>query len=167
MQRGAQKRSSEPAIKMRDVYERHPPKIASADKPHLDFLKYGRLERVEKIRTVIDAAKKNGIGTAGEISHLLNKLQIKTAIGERWTPRLAWFASAAVKIQGNEIKTRSSSGDSFGSSRSEVKFRDLVDLVVKSRLEEIQSQFEISVPKLGDALPELAELKRRFEQGLE
>lgn len=165
MQRGAQKRSSEPPIQMQDIYKKHPPKIASADKPHLDFLKYGKPEQVLQIRTVIEAAKKNGIGTASEISRLLNKLLIKTAIGEKWTPRLVWFAAAAVRAHSSENRARSSGGGVGERSRAETKFHDMVNRVVKSRLEEIRTEFEESKPKLGDASPELMELKRRLEEG--
>ncbi|MFZ1725471.1 MAG: hypothetical protein WAU13_02295, partial [Albidovulum sp.] len=95
MQRGAQKRSSEPVVRMQDIYKKSPPIIASEDRPHLDFLKYGKLEQVTKIKTVVEAAKKNEIGTASEICKILNKLSIKTAIGGKWTPRLVWFAAEA------------------------------------------------------------------------
>lgn len=166
MQRGAQKRPSASALRMRDIYDKHPPQMASADKPHLDFLKYGRLERINQITTVIDAAKKNGIGTAAEISHLLNKLLIKTAIGEKWTPRLAWFVAMAIKSQRDGSRVNFSSGTVRAHSDVETNFRDKVDVVVNSRLEEIRSEFEESRPKLGDALPELVQLKKRLEKDL-
>lgn len=163
MQRGAQYRSSEAPIRMQDIYKEHPPRIASVDKPHLDFLKYGKPEQVVRIRTVIEAAKKNGIGTASEISHLLNKLLIKTAIGEKWTPRLAWFAAAAIKAENQAQKVRTTGGDIEGSSKSDTKFRDIVNRVVKSRLDEIRAEFEASKPTLGEASPELAALRKRLE----
>lgn len=163
MQRGAQKRSSEPSIRMQDIYKKHPPKIASADKPHLDFLRFGKLEQVTKIQAVIEAAKKNGIGTASEISHLLNKLLIKTAIGDKWTPRLAWFAVSAIRSHGQDPDRRKIGQEIGNQQRSDAKFRDLVNRVVKSRLAEIKDEFEASKPTLGEASPELAELKRRLE----
>lgn len=165
MQRGAQKRSSEPPVKMQDIYKKHPPKIASVDKPHLDFLKYGKPEQVVRIKTVIEAAKKNGIGTASEISRLLNKLLIKTAIGEKWTPRLVWFAVAAIKAQRSESRPKLAGEGGAGHRLTETKFRDLVNRVVMSRLEEIQTEFENSKPKLGDTSPKLMELKRRLDEG--
>ena len=163
MQRGAQYRSSETPIRMRDIYKEHPPRIASTDKPHLDFLKYGKPEQVVRIRMVIEAAKKNGIGTASEVSHLLNKLLIKTAIGEKWTPRLAWFAAAEIKAENQAHKARTTGGDIRGTSKSDTKFRDMVNRVVKSRLDEIRAEFEASKPTLGEASPELAALKKRLE----
>ena len=165
MQRGAQKRSNEPPIKMQDVYKKHPPKIASADKPHLDFLKYGKPEQVVRIRTVIEAARKNDIGTAAEISRLLNKLLIKTAIGEKWTPRLVWFAATAIRTQSNENKPEATGKVGAGQRLNETKFRDLVDRVIVSRLEDIRTEFENTKPKLGDASPELMELKKRLDEG--
>lgn len=163
MQRGAQKRSGKSPIRMQDIYKKHPPKIASADKPHLDFLKYGKPEQIVLIRAVIEAAKKNGIGTASEISRILNKMLIKTAIGEKWTPRLAWFAAAAVKAHNLPHEVRAPGRSIEKQSRTETKFRDMVNRVVKSRFKEISSEIEASTPTLGEALPELAALKRRLE----
>lgn len=142
---------------MQDIYKNHPPRIASLDKPHLDFRKYGKPEQVAEIKLVIEAAKKNGIGTASEISRLLNKLLIKTAIGEKWTPRLAWFAAAAVTDHLRQ--TRSTNSNAPGASQ----FRDKVNRLVKSRLDEIRAEFEASNPTLGETSPQLAALKKRLE----
>ncbi|WP_460273936.1 hypothetical protein [Celeribacter sp. ULVN23_4] len=160
MQRGAQKRSSKPPIKMQDIYKKHPPQLSSIDKPHLDFQKYGSLKDVARIKMIVEAARKNEIDTSSEISTLLNKLMIKTAIGEKWTPRLAWFVKRAVNSHGKALHPTKSH---VNQSRSDREFHDLVRRVVKSRLEEIKSEFEASKPTLGDASPELARLKEQLE----
>lgn len=147
---------------MQDIYSKHPPRIASADRPHLDFLKYGKPEQVVQITVVIEAAKKNGIGTASEISRILNKLLIRTAIGEKWTPRLAWFAASALAVHRTRSEKQSPHRGTDGKSQDEAKFRDKVNRVVKSRLAEIRDEFEASKPTLGEASPELMELKRRL-----
>ena len=166
MQRGAHKRSSEPPVSMQDIYSKHPPKIANSDKPHLDFLKYGKPEQVTQIVAVIEAAKKNGIGTASEISRLLNKLLITTAIGEKWTPRLAWFASSALAAHRARPEKQGLHRKLQGKSKDGLRFREKVNRVVKSRLDEIRDEFEASRPTLGEASPELMELKRRLEGDL-
>ncbi len=163
MQRGAQKRSSEPPVSMQEIYKKHPPKIASLDKPHLDFQKYGKPEQLTRIRTVIEAAKKNGIGTASEISRLLNKLTIKTAIGEQWTPRLAWFAARAVFDETSREADTKPYQKFEHQSRETTKFQDRVNRLVKSRLDAIRSDFEDSKPTLGDVSAELAALKKTLE----
>ncbi|GAA6159187.1 hypothetical protein NBRC116589_13610 [Ruegeria sp. HU-ET01832] len=163
MQRGAQKRSSSPKISMHDIYKKHPPRIATADKPHLDFLKYGKIDQAKQIKTVIEAARKNGIGSAAEISRLLNKLLITTAIGEKWTPRLAWFAASAVRSNTPQSKNLSV-GTDYKRSQNDTKFRNIVNRVVKSRLEEIESEFAASRPTLSEAAPELLELKKRLSR---
>ncbi|MGI9370744.1 MAG: hypothetical protein ACR2O2_18095 [Ruegeria sp.] len=162
MQRGAQKRSEEAPIRMQEIYKNHPPRLANGDKPHLDFRKFGKPEQLDKIRTVILAAQQNGIDTASEVSCLLNKLLIKTAIGDSWTPRLAWFAAKVVKSDARA--SQRSTTPTARSSKKDVHFRDLVNRVVKSRLEEIKDNFAASQPTLGDASPELLELKRTLEQ---
>lgn len=157
MQRGAQKRSTAPPIKMSDIYKKHPPKISSQDKPHLDFLKFGKPEQVAQLKTVIEAAQKNGIGTASEISKLLNKILIKTAIGENWTPRLAWFAVSAMRST-DQTKPQAARI----SNNADANFRTKVDRLIRSRLEAIHEEFDASRPTLGDSLPELAALKKQF-----
>lgn len=163
MQRGAQKRSSAPPIKMGDIYKKHPPRISNQDKPHLDFLKFGKPEQVAQIKTVVEAARKNGIGTASEISKLLNKLLIKTAIGENWTPRLAWFASSAIRKDDSNSRRHAKPQTTRSSGNGDANFRTKVDRMIRSRLEEIHEEFNASTPTLGDSLPELAALKKQLE----
>jgi hypothetical protein len=151
---------------MQDIYKDHPPTIASADRPHLDFLKFGRLAQVSKIKMVINAAKKNGIGKASEISRLLNKLLIKTAIGDKWTPRLVWFAVKAMTSKAEDPGERKATRASRTQAYEDAKFRDMVKRVVKSRLDEISDEFEASKPTLGEASAELADLKMRLERKL-
>lgn len=158
MQRGAQKRSDQPPIPMQEIYKDHPPQISNMDKPHLNFIKFSKPAHVDKIKTVIEAADKNGIGTASEISRLLNKLLLRTAIGENWTPRLAWFAASEFRKQSRNAKRVHSL-----KQNDETKFQSLVKRAVNSRLDEIRNEFEASKPTLGEVLPELAALKMRLE----
>jgi hypothetical protein len=160
MQRGAQKRDRDPPMDMHAFYQKHPPQLSSLDKPHLDFIRFGRLDQVLRIKTVVQAAQKNGIGTASEICKLLNKLMIRTAIGEKWTPRLVWFATSAIRMESH--KTGNQQHKSISDSQ-EVKFQDLVKRVIKSRLEEIRNEFDASKPTLGDVSPALQALKDHLE----
>ncbi len=154
MQRGAAKRDRNPSPTSREIYAKHPPKISSADRPHLDFIKYGRMERVSRIVMVIDAARRNGIGNAANIAAILNKTRTYTAIGERWTPRLAWFAVSALRQTGSkEPATR------FPVASGSVEFEKRIERAVRSRLDEIQSEFKKAKPKLGDVSLELRKLK--------
>ena len=59
MQRGAAKRNRSGPIDTHAAYSKHPPRIVSSDKPHLDFLKVGKMDQFERIVSVIEAAQKN------------------------------------------------------------------------------------------------------------
>ena len=161
MQRGAQKRDRGPPLNLHELYKKHPPRLAKADKPHLDFRRFGKLENVDRIKIVVLAAQKNGIGTASEISSLLNKLLITTAIGEKWTPRLVWFATSAIRA---EHSSAAEAKRLSNRSHNDAKFCDFVNRAIGSRLDEIQNEFDRTKPNLGDAYPELANLKKKLEK---
>lgn len=163
MQRAAQKSRGGTPLRMADVYVDHPPQMASADKPHLDFSKFGKTEDFWKIITVIKAAHKGGIGTASEVSKLLNKLHLKTAIGETWTPRLAWFAGSAMRAQTQRSVEHSAHKPNDSKAAGDPTFNDQVARIVTSRLCEIQTAYEASKATLGDVGSDLMALKHRLE----
>lgn len=161
MQRGAQKGDRDPPFNLHELYKRHPPRNSKADKPHLDFIRFGKVDNVKLIKVAILAAQKSDIGTASEISSLLNKLLITAVIGEKWTPRLVWFVTSAIRV---ERSTEANVKRRTNRPHKDAKFRDLVNRTIKSRLDGIRDEFDKSKLTLGDINPELAELKRKLEE---
>lgn len=160
MQRGAQKRDRDLPLNLQELYKKHPPKISKADKPHLDFIRFGKIDKFERIKTVIFAAQKNRIGSASQISSLLNKLSITTAIGEKWTPRLAWFVKSAIR---EERSTEANPKRPTNRPHKDAKFHFQVNWASKIRLDEMRDKSKKSKLTLGDVCPELVDLKRNLE----
>lgn len=166
MQRGALHREDAELFDKNELYRKHPPQIANSDKPHLDFIRFKKTERVPRILSVIKAARANGIGTASEVSGILNKIGVLTAIDEKWSPRLVWFAASAIlqnDAQVRSLKHRNNSGSKSPPDRAE--FERLVSRTVRSRLSDIQEGFHASRSALGDAAPELSQLLKTMQSG--
>lgn len=163
MQNAARNGAAQQPIYMRDIYKDHPPQISSVDKAHLDFVKFGKSGEAAKISMVVSAAKRNGIGAAAEVSKLLNKLHLRTALGEHWTPRLAWFAAAEFRNAEGQSPTRN--GTATKPATSEIKaFSTTVREAIKSHLQSIREEFAATQPKLGDAHPGLSDLLKRLQK---
>lgn len=163
MQNAARNGAAQNPVYMRDIYKDHPPQISSADKAHLDFVKFGKSDEAEKIRMVISAAKKDGIGAAAEVSKLLNKLRLRTALGEPWTPRLAWFAAAEFRNAASQSLARTANATKAAACESKA-FSTTLRAAIKSHLESIREEFSASQPKLGDAHPGLSDLLKRIQE---
>ena len=151
MQRGALMRDDEPPLRMRDIYEKHPPQISKSDVPHLDFKRFSNPESEEQIFLVITAARKNGIFTAGELSRLLNGQGFTTAIGEKWTPRLVWFFKQEMhKVKVEEAKVRK---EKIECSKSKTQKAH-----IRPKVSRISGNSAIASAKLGDVSAALAEI---------
>lgn len=163
MQNAARNGAAQQPVSMRDIYKDHPPQISSIDKAHLDFVKFGKSVEAAKICMVVSAAKKNGIGAAAEVSKLLNKLNLRTALGELWTPRLAWFAAAEFRNAASQPPTKKGNASKAAASES-TAFSTAVMAAIQSHLQSIREDFAASQPKLGDAHPGLSDLLKRMQE---
>lgn len=154
MQRGAATRDRE-YVSARELYDQSPPKLT---KPELSHFQFG--DRVfddffESISPRLAAASASGL-TASQVSNVLNKAKIKTARGEEWTPRLAWFLmSVWRKVGKSQLK---SSGKNDQQSHLD---RDVERLRVSRLKDEMRKEFHL--PTWADAFPDLLALKSRLE----
>jgi hypothetical protein len=58
---------------------------------HFHFGKNDVASFVDKIEPTVRLYARNGFRKPSDVSRLLNKEQKRTACGDMWTPRLAWF----------------------------------------------------------------------------
>ena len=90
MQRGALLRSDGPQVTNADLYEQSPPLLTDDELVHFQFGNRSIDAFFLGVSDILLACHQSR-QSAGEVSRVLNKAQVRTACGEAWTPRLAWF----------------------------------------------------------------------------
>jgi len=90
MQRGALHRSDEPPVTNAELYRQSPPLLTDDELIHFRFGNRSINDFFESMSEILQACHHNRLA-AGDVAKVLNKKQVRTACGESWTPRLAWF----------------------------------------------------------------------------
>lgn len=112
MQRGSGRRSSDPFVSSSDLYaEGAKIKFTDADRVHFAF---GDKESASswfvRIAGVAKACGRNGLGKPRDVARILNDQGLRTNIGDKWTPRLAWFLLNRI-YNGSYTATKPAPGD--------------------------------------------------------
>jgi hypothetical protein len=89
MQRGAGKNPKK-RLTLQEEYEQTQIVLTAREKLHFGE-GLARAGFVETLRPTIKNLAKSGVRKPRDVSRLLNSMRITTAIGEKWTRRLAWF----------------------------------------------------------------------------
>jgi hypothetical protein len=90
MQRGALHRVDETPVTNADLYRQSPPLLTDDELVHFRFGNRSINDFFEGLSDILQACHHNRLA-AGDVANVLNKKQLRTACGESWTPRLAWF----------------------------------------------------------------------------
>lgn len=90
MQRGAYKRDSKP---MGGAGRSCPPRLTDRERPHFGLGTRTTDAFFSKLTPTLLAFHRSRF-PAAKVSQLLNARQLRTACGDPWTPRLAWFLMA-------------------------------------------------------------------------
>lgn len=93
MQRGAHKREKDRRPGNQDLYEKVPPRLTDREKVHFGLGTRTVDSFITKLAPILLACHKSRM-PAARICDMLNERQIRTACGDPWTPRLAWFLMA-------------------------------------------------------------------------
>jgi hypothetical protein len=83
-----------------------PPILAHREKTNFEFGEKRQEKFVESFRDFIGVCNKNGITKPEAISKQLNKNGFKTACGNVWTRRLAWFLLSFLYSQNSTNRPR-------------------------------------------------------------
>jgi hypothetical protein len=90
MQRGTHHRDRE-VVDLKALYGKRPPTLTKAEKAHFDFGSNDLSTFIERVSPTVRTLSKGKVRKPAEVSHALNKMQIRTAAGGTWNARLAWF----------------------------------------------------------------------------
>jgi hypothetical protein len=85
-QRGAHYRDTEP---LGPIVEKSV--LSHAEEVHFAVGTSRHDEWLDSVEPMVRAFARNGFRKPVDVSRLLNKQQVRTAAGQPWTPRLAWF----------------------------------------------------------------------------
>jgi hypothetical protein len=89
MQRGSHKHDRGAAT---PAYSKEtPPRLTDDERIHFGPGDDMESSFVARLKPAVRAYAKNGFRKPSDVSRLLNKANIATACGAKWTPRLAWF----------------------------------------------------------------------------
>ena len=162
MQRGAQKRSTDKPVTNKELYAVSPPKLTDDEIAHFQFGARNIDDFFRALSPVLEACHKNGLA-AGGVAKILNKQQIRTACNAPWTPRLAWFLMKTWRTV--NLRPRQSSAATQPRPNS-VKSGSIERAVERSSKQQYRNHLKAHFknPVIGDAFPELAELKARLER---
>ena len=98
-QRGTRKSGRTFVPNTQELYKTSPPRLARHEKANFEFGEKRQEQFVESFRNFIGVCNKNGFTKPKDISEQLNKNGFKTACGNIWTRRLAWFLLSLLRSQ--------------------------------------------------------------------
>jgi hypothetical protein len=91
MQRGASASEREPFVSSSELYAQGA-KIVLTRSDLINLSPSGReVEWFETLRVAVQAMANNGFRKPRDVARLLNAQGYRTAVGNRWSPRIAWF----------------------------------------------------------------------------
>ncbi|MCZ8133544.1 MAG: hypothetical protein O9248_00725 [Rhodobacteraceae bacterium] len=167
MQRGAQKRSTEPRITNADLYRQSPPLLTDDELAHFKFGNRSINDFFLGLEDILLACHKSHLAAA-EVSKVLNKKQARTACGAQWTPRLAWFLMKTWRtIHFQKLELEREKRKAQERQASSIEVRSVKDSPIERAVERqkadtfqkvLRSYFKN--PTLGEIFPELGALKR-------
>ena len=140
-QRGARKSGRTFAPDTQKLYNVSPPILTHGEKANFEFGEMRQDKFVKSFREFIRTCKKNGFSKPEDISKQLNKNGYKTACGNTWTRRLAWFLLSLLynKEPANRPKrTQHTANPELSQSKKDKGKIQLSDEEVKKRIEAVR-----------------------------
>lgn len=171
MQRGAHKRGDETPVTNADLYKQSPPLLTDAELAHFRFGNRSINDFFLGLSDVLLACHKNHL-PAAEVSKLLNAKRARTACGELWTPRLAWFLMKTwrtVHFQKLALE-REKRQEAAKAKRSDRPARPENSAIERAVQRQQADTFQkvlrtyFKNPTLGEIFPELGSLKEALLQ---
>ena len=120
--------------------------LAEAEKAHFAIGSERHASWLDSIEPIVRMMTRNGFRKPKDISRLLNKQFVKTAIGQPWTPRLAWFLLGF--LYSDERKKRRIPRPSFRPTQTRITNatllpkRDLTKEEMANRLRALQAYYQ-------------------------
>ncbi len=168
MQRGALMRSDEAPITNADLYKASPPLLTDDELAHFKFGNRSINDFFLGVSDVLKACHHSHLAAA-EVAKVLNKKKSRTACGETWTPRLAWFLMKTWRTvhyqkmknerQAEKIANRRNGRSSVALEAESGEKRHKSSPVSQDIFQKVLRNY-FKNPTLGEMFPELGLLKK-------
>lgn len=168
MQRGALLRSDEAPVTNADLYKVSPPLLTDKEIAHFQFGNRSINDFFLGLSDILKACHHNHLAAA-DISKVLNKQNARTACGQAWTPRLAWFLMKTWRtVYFNKLEQARESKRAAERKSLDSTAADIERSVARQQAHAFQKVLRnyFKNPTLGEIFPELGALKQTLLSGL-
>lgn len=167
MQRGAHKRSDEAPVTNAELYKVSPPLLTDDELAHFKFGNRSIDNFFLGLSDILQACHHNRM-SAADVAKILNAQKARTACGDPWSPRLAWFLMKTwrtvyfqkLEMERQRRQASKTTGKPLGEERASHSTIDRA--VARQQAQTYQRVLRnyFKNPTLGEIFPELGVLKQ-------
>lgn len=169
MQRGALLRSDEAPVTNADLYKVSPPLLTDDEMAHFQFGNRSINDFFLGLSDILKACHHNHLAAA-DVSKVLNKQNARTACGQAWTPRLAWFLMKTWRtVYFNKLELARQAKQAEEQQTRGSMAADIERSIARQQTHTFQKVLRnyFKNPTLGEIFPELGALKQTLLSGLQ
>lgn len=168
MQRGALLRSDAVPVTNADLYKVSPPLLTDEEMAHFQFGNRTINDFFLGVSEVLKACHHNHLAAA-EVSKVLNTQNARTACGQPWTPRLAWFLMKTWRtVHFHKLEQEREGRKAAERQAVAAKSSEIDRAVARQEAHTFQKVLRnyFKNPTLGEIFPELGALRQTLLSGL-